>query len=68
MHAGQPGVKGNANNVEIVAGIRDKLFLGHPAYCLDLVADTRGLFKFQRRAGFLHTGDQLGQYLIIFSG
>jgi hypothetical protein len=67
VDAGHAGIKGDADNVEIVAGIRDKLFLGHPAYGLNLVANARGLFKLQRLAGFLHPGNQLRQHLIIFA-
>ena len=68
MNAGQAGVKGNADDIEVVERIGNKLLLGHPAHRLDLVADACGLLKFQRRAGFFHAGNQLRQHLIVFPG
>lgn len=60
MNTGHSGVKGDADNVEIVTGIRDKLFLGDPAHRLNLVTDPCGLFKLKCGAGFFHPRDQLG--------
>ncbi len=68
MDAGHSGLKGDADNVKIVAGIRNKLFLRHPADRLNLVANARGLFKLQTLARFLHSGDELGQDLIVLAG
>ena len=60
MHAGHAGIEGHADNVEIVTGIRDKLFLSDSAHRLDLVADPRSFFKLKRGAGFFHSRNQLG--------
>ena len=68
MHAGHTRIERHADNVQIVAGIGDKLFLSNAAHSLNLVAYARGLFKFQILAGFFHSGDQLGQNLIVFPG
>ena len=68
MHTSQTGIKGNADHVEIVTGVRNKLFLRHSAHRLNLVTYARGLFKLQRGACFLHTGNQLGKDLIVFTG
>ncbi|MNS83299.1 hypothetical protein D3C72_1170830 [compost metagenome] len=59
MDAGQPGIKGNANDVQIVAGIRHKLFFRNAPHRLNLIADTCGLFERQRLAGFFHSRNQL---------
>lgn len=68
MNAGQTGVKGYADNIEVVARIGNKLLLGHPAHRLNLVADACGLLKLQPSAGFFHTSNQLRQHLIVFPG
>jgi hypothetical protein len=68
MDAGHAGIKGDADNVEIVAGIRDKLFLRHPADGLNLVANARRLFKLQTSGSLSPSGDELGQDLIVFAG
>jgi hypothetical protein len=67
VHAGHSGIKGHADDVEIVTGIRDKLFLGDPAHGLDLVA-IRAASSNSSAAGFFHPRDQLRQHLIVFSG
>ncbi len=45
MHAGHAGIEGDADHVEVVTGVGDKLFLRHAADGLNLVADARGLFE-----------------------
>lgn len=59
MHTGHTRIKSHADNVEIVARIGDKLSLRDPAYRLDLIANTRRLFKCQILAGLFHPGNQL---------
>ena len=65
MHAGHPGVKGYADDVEIVTGIRDKLFLSDSAHRLDLVADPCGLFKLKYGTGFFHARNQLDRKSVV---
>ena len=67
MDARHAGIKRDADNIQIVTGIGDELFLRYPTYGLNLVADPRCLFKFQRLAGLFHAGNQLSQYLIVFA-
>ncbi len=45
MHAGHAGIEGDADHVEVVTGVGDKLFLRHAADGLNLVADARRLFE-----------------------
>ena len=67
MDACHSGIKRHADNIEIVPGIGDELLLRYPTDGLNLVADPRSLFKLQRLAGFFHAGNQLSQYLIVFT-
>lgn len=68
MHAGHAGIEGDADHVEVVTGVGDKLFLRHAADGLNLVADARGLFELQVLARLLHPRDELGQHLVILAG
>ena len=68
MHTGHSGIKSHADNIQIVTIIGNELFLRHPTYRLDLIADAGGFFKFKRLAGLFHPGNQLRQYLIVFPG
>ena len=59
MDTGHPGIKRNADHVQIVSRVGNELFLRHPAHGLDLIAYTRSLFERQMLTGFLHPRDQL---------